>query len=497
MSDYYVFKCVNCNYHGRQPASLGIPVKCPTCGAKQCVENGAGMDPSARVTGSVTSGYGSPSSNVMPRIAIIGTEGSGKTVLITTLAKRFSRVSPNGAFLYPLDNNTMRYVERNWLTLCSSEWPAGTPLGQLFELRWSLECGGDSNIRCELRIADAAGQDLRRLFNDDEPASGQNYPSQLQKLDAYCKEADIVICLVNLRDFVGEGNPERRLDNEVVIKSALQRLSTDPARRLCLLFTQIDLHQPILKKYGNWGRIAETVLPYVHGAHFRKGQAIVRAVASVNKTVTTADANKRLRRVPASDFESFGFDGLMDWLVKEVRAIVASGEGLSHQIERNQQVAVQPVIGEMQLKNWTKQKDLQKDLIEKVIAALVALGAIVLGISTWAPIAVIAPILILLLWRCSEPPASRLLPVQQGRKSFKVSAYITYGRFYHDISIRNDASITLMELVVTVIVWRNEVPIESRRLQVSNLPAGEFHTWRNVFALSRTETLELRIVSYR
>ncbi len=307
----------------------------------------------------------SKSHQAAPKIAIIGTEGSGKTVLITTLAKRFCYSSESSIFLDPVDNGTLRFVERNWQTLCSGEWPAGSPLGTMHDLRWRLLLTGDSPFECDLRIVDSAGQDLRRLFSDDEPSSAANLPSHLQNLEAYCRSAEIVICLINLGDFLGESDPERRLDNQIVIKSALQRLAADPSRRLCLLFTQADRYPSILTQEGELPRVVEQVLPYVRGAQLAKGQkqVILRMVASVNKSVVTVSTDGRPRRVPAPDFESFGFDGLMGWLVKEVRAIAVMQKAVSAR-----QAAIQQSIRVTEL-----QREHQK---EKAIAAATTRGSV-------------------------------------------------------------------------------------------------------------------------
>ena len=63
-----------------------------------------------------TSG-GEPGRPDGPSIAIIGTEGSGKTVLATALARHLGRADTRGVFLNPLGVGTMRYVERVWQTL--------------------------------------------------------------------------------------------------------------------------------------------------------------------------------------------------------------------------------------------------------------------------------------------------------------------------------------------------------------------------------------------
>ena len=101
----------------------------------------------------------------LPKIAIIGMEGSGKTVLMTVLAKRMSQLPNRQYYLDPQNARTLKYVEEMWYTLQNGHWPPSTPPGQLFELSWNFRV---DSTQYELRLVDAAGQDMRLLFGGDE-----------------------------------------------------------------------------------------------------------------------------------------------------------------------------------------------------------------------------------------------------------------------------------------------------------------------------------------
>lgn len=275
------------------------------------------------------------SSDHQPRIAVIGTEGSGKTVLVATLAKRFSVTSKDGFFLSPIDNTTHRYVERMWLILNQGDWPPSTPAGQVIELKWRLLCNGSVPFECQVRLIDCAGQDLRRIFADDDsvevdPAA----PRHLRELAEYLHSAEIVICLVNLKDFLGEGDPERRLDNEVVLMSALRRLSATRDRncRLYLLFTQIDQYRGFRAEYGGWPGVVKKFLPYVHGEHVARELVQVGAVAAVNDTQVSRDLDGTPRRVPRPGFESKGLDDLIRNIAQAAREIRVSRTAQPHAV---------------------------------------------------------------------------------------------------------------------------------------------------------------------
>lgn len=258
-----------------------------------------------------------------PAIAIIGTEGSGKTVLITTLAKQSTTIESRGVFLNPQGVQTLKYVERAWQTLQQGDWPPATPPGQLSELRWKLEIDGE--VESEVRLVDAAGEDLRALFAEDRVADASSLPETLQKLNEYCRRADIVIFLINLRDFTGQGNPHRRTENEAAIKAAMDDLSASGrARRFCLVFTQWDLYRELALRRGGRRSLAKEAIPNVYGAYIKNRRIPVFAVSAVNKTTVIVDESGVPRRVPERGFGSDGCDELLDWLTRQVREVQAS-----------------------------------------------------------------------------------------------------------------------------------------------------------------------------
>lgn len=404
--------CQNCG------AKLQGPI-CSQCGSQAHLEQ-TPMAARACVKGPV------------PQIAIIGTEGSGKTVLITTLAKRFSQISADGAFLNPLDNKTLRYVESNWQILGSQEWPPSTPAGQFIDLRWRLQCGAVEGLGCNLRLVDPPGQDLRRLFSDDDPAAIDVLPHHLRQLAAYYQAADIVICLVNLKDFEGEADSVRRTDNEIVIKSALQRLSGDEgeSRRLFLLFTQTDLYQHIRREHGNWAQVAKKFLPYVYGAHVSRGQVKVGAVAAVHDTIVIIDAEGRPRRAPAPDFESRGLDTLMNDVAKEAAQIVANRERERQSVPAIVLPPAEPnspdAAGELLFEGW----------------------------QFWGPtpirwvVGIFAMIFFLLYWAASpREPYAEPLPLAAP----KITPAIDEGIFYSGITLRNDSDFVVRGLNCQVV----------------------------------------------
>lgn len=267
-----------------------------------------------------------------PSIAIIGTEGSGKTILTAVLARRFGRLNLNRpddqlVFLNPQNVATMRYVERVWQVLQGGDWPPSTPPGELFELLWKFEVRGE-DMECQVRLVDAAGQDLRLLFGEEKIHRMEDLPEALRELAAYCRSADIVLFLVNLKDFEGEGDALRRTDNEAAIKIAMDYLSqVNRRRRFCVVFTQADLYRERAREKGGWLALASEMIPYITGAYLQSLRIVaedrvpVFPVSAVNRTRIAVDDQGVPRRVPDSPFGSDGLEAVVKWMTTQVREI--------------------------------------------------------------------------------------------------------------------------------------------------------------------------------
>lgn len=262
----------------------------------------------------------------VPNIAVIGTEGSGKTVLITTLAKRLSVIDSRGIFFNPKDSKTLKYVEKVWSTLQSEKWPPSTPPGDLFSLAWKLEIVGQ--FECDLRLVDTAGQDLRILFGDDQIYSLESLPSHLQDLARYCRESDIILFPINLKDYLGQDKSEQRTANEAAMKAAMDYLESKVgSRKVCLVFTQSDLYQDYADKLGGWSNVAAEAFPYIYGAHVHGRKVEIIPVSAVANTKVVVDKDGTPRRVPVKGFQSEGLDNLENWLIAQVKKTKKAEEG--------------------------------------------------------------------------------------------------------------------------------------------------------------------------
>jgi GTPase SAR1 family protein len=241
------------------------------------------------------------------QIAFLGTEGCGKTVLIAALAKEIEARLPQGWLLDPRTGNSELYVAGVRQKLAEGDWPPSTPPAELNRLAWTLRAPGD--IEAELRVIDFAGQDLRRLFMGEL----DGIPKELQPLAEYCRSADILVLLINLKDFEGESDFALRTGNELSLKFALDHAQASGDKKYCLvLFTQADQYPNLEQEYGSWGNVGSALLPRLWGAHLQTEGLPIYAVAAVSETETRPDERRVLRKFPARAFKSQGLGPVLD-----------------------------------------------------------------------------------------------------------------------------------------------------------------------------------------
>lgn len=342
-----------------------------------------------------------------PKIAVIGTEGSGKTVFIAALAHRLGETEA-GWLLDPLDMKTEAYVAKVWDTLCRGDWPSFTSQAALHDLRWNLH--NSQGASAELQLVDASGHRLRELFTGDL----SEIPEHLRPLAEYCQEADLVILLVNLQDFLGEAAGEQRAYNEMALKFALDFVGARRGQKhCCAVFTQIDLYCGLLEQHGTWNGVAAALVPKLSSAYFHNGNIPIFGLAAVDGTEIRSDERGMPRRFPAPGFSSTGFQPLVDWFKSALNA-------------RDVEFA-------------------RRDLWYRLRNALLPLGAVALCLTAWFWI--VSPMWTLIAgWL--EPPPPRIEVLERpvtwsllGERFFFRNLVPTWERTYRaelSITFRND-----------------------------------------------------------
>lgn len=246
----------------------------------------------------------------MGRIAILGTEGTGKTVLMTVLA-RLHVQEKAGLTLLPRSLHTAHFVDSVWDELRNGEWPKSTESNTM-DLTWDVRVNGATHSTLEFR--DIRGQDFRELFGNEEIDGTEPLEPLKQSLVDYLESADVVALLVNLSDFTREPTAESRVKSQWALKKSLDWLLHRPNPKKCaIIFSKADQYAGVSKQAGGWMNLAREHLPYVYEAHLRHGQVVVHAVAAVANTEPSIDQGIRVPK-RNEDVQSRGLNTLMNWI---------------------------------------------------------------------------------------------------------------------------------------------------------------------------------------
>ena len=256
------------------------------------------------------------------KIAIVGMTGSGKTVLITTLAMKMAQMALEDVYLAPFGDNrreTLRYTQSNWQTLNSGQWPPSTPAGELIELQWELST---KNAQATVQFLDCAGQDIRSLFSNDiiNPAS---LDGDLKRVFDSVNSANVLIFLVNMKDLLATSDATSEiLDLDQMLHVLQQR--NDIPRRIAVAFSQYDKYKPEVDQRFN-GDFLEYVrhnLPYLYGQYKRFHSFELIPVAAVNDTQSVVE-NGEVRQYPVPFFSSYNLETLIHWIADSVEELAA------------------------------------------------------------------------------------------------------------------------------------------------------------------------------
>lgn len=259
------------------------------------------------------------------QVAVIGTEGAGKTVFLSVLAMRHRTPGAGRVWIEYKNRETQQRVTETWDTLARQDWPPSTPAGTLSRIEWGFHTSDGAEHG--LRVCDPAGQDFRRIFEQDGkvppgppllPGAPAEPPGVQEQLRRMLETADVILFLINLRD-VTDAQSMAEVDNiEIPIKLALDSLLRRGASA-ALVLTQHDLIVDRLKQVGlNPNDAIGAVhhfLPQVGGALQlgASGRIHVCFVAAVGETVPHFENGSASRR-PKPGFSSEGLPELVGWL---------------------------------------------------------------------------------------------------------------------------------------------------------------------------------------
>lgn len=250
----------------------------------------------------------------MKKVAIVGVEGSGKTVMLAGLGELYSHVDANGFFLDPKDYGTASYVADKIERMRKGEWPAATAGDAQQGLDWTLRRKTTEDSRpddvCEVSFLDFAGEVYRLAFG---VRKNGELSGEAETLRQYVKSADEVIVLINLRDIIANGLSDSRVRESMWITNAILKFAMDTkyrskAPRAAIVLSQADSYADTIASCGGAKGVLEKHLPHVANAY---GWLDVLAANAVDRTRLDDEGNV----VPSPDFTTSGLQGIMDWII--------------------------------------------------------------------------------------------------------------------------------------------------------------------------------------
>ena len=253
----------------------------------------------------------------MKKVAIVGVEGSGKTVMLAGLGDLYTYPDEDGYFLVPKNFGTAAYVAEKMQRMRNGEWPSATAGDAMQGLDWTLKWRERGTRRppetvCELAFLDFAGEVYRTAFGIGGEDAATELQEEAQKLKAYVRAADDLLVLINLRDVIVNGLGDRRVQEAMwitnsILEAAFAEEDGRTSPRAAIVLSQADSYAETIKSCGGAPGVLEKYLPYVANNY---GWLDVFAVNAVDKTTLDDDGNV----VPAPDFTTQGLLPILRWV---------------------------------------------------------------------------------------------------------------------------------------------------------------------------------------
>lgn len=193
----------------------------------------------------------------MKRVAIVGLEETGKTVVHAKLGDLYSKPDSRGVFMSPKDFGTAIYVTGILTYMRDRQsWPMPTLKDVVQELNWTVKCknkdGGSPLEVCELSCLDASGELYRKAFgpedNKDEVAS-----AEVDHLKRFIQSSDYLVVLIDLFELLKgrEKWHESIWVTKAILDFALNSATRNVApRAMIALSIQSKLHEDFVDAYG-------------------------------------------------------------------------------------------------------------------------------------------------------------------------------------------------------------------------------------------------------
>ena len=252
----------------------------------------------------------------MKKVAIVGVEGSGKTVMLAGLGERYSHPDEDGYFLSPKNYATASYVAEKIERMRKGAWPVATAEDVMQGLDWTLKRRQGERQRpedvCEVSCLDFAGEVYRLAFGIRQGAIPDDLADEVSELKQYIRNADDLIVLINLRDVITNGLRDTRVQEAMwitneILSYALDEKGGRKVPRAAIVLSQADSYAETIKACRGPQGVLEKYLPHVANDY---SWLDILAVSAVDKTILDDNGNE----VPSPDFQSEELRAIMGWI---------------------------------------------------------------------------------------------------------------------------------------------------------------------------------------
>ena len=253
----------------------------------------------------------------MSKVAIVGVEGSGKTVLMGALCESYKKISDGTPYLMPENQSAFMFMERIPHKLrVEREWPEATNLSSLKSMRWTLRYG--SEILEEIEMLDYPGELYRIAFGEHKKEEAESHREELNEFLRHVTDADFLIVLLNMGDLQNLGANSRNAETVWITRGIFDFAKKLPnIKRTLLVFTQADRFEATLNANGGAQGLYAKQLPMLKTLYPELKVIAVSAVSGM-------DGDGR----PKKDYSTAGCLELMREVLAEQDAVIMRCLGL-------------------------------------------------------------------------------------------------------------------------------------------------------------------------
>lgn len=251
----------------------------------------------------------------MGKVAIVGVEGSGKTVLMAGLCECYKQSTSSDLYLMPENKAAHMFMTQVPHKLrVKREWPAATNIDGLRTMKWTLRRG--QTVVEEIEMLDYPGELYRLAFDDDaRPAEIEAKRPELNEFLGHLTDAEVLVVLLNLANLENPGENAKNAETIWLTRKIFDYAMRLPnIERMMLVFTQADRYANQLETAGGPQALYARDLPMMHILYPRLSVTSVSAVGAVD------DENR-----PLDGFSSKNCVDLMDLILNRSTTNIRPG----------------------------------------------------------------------------------------------------------------------------------------------------------------------------